>query len=364
MSMNEKRNVHIAVVGYGYWSPKLIRNLSKVPDVSLVGICEKDVSRHATIQKECPEIKIYRHYEDIFSDPTIDAVIIATIPSSHFRIAKQALEAGKHVLVEKPLVLSVEEGEVLCALAKEKQKMLMVDHTYLYTPAIRALKKLIQEGGLGKVFSIESTRINLGLFQKDSNVVWDLAPHDIAILLFLLPERPAHVSVVGTKTVVHPKQTRSQESDAHITLYYDAGYSAHIHVSWISPVKVRQLFITGSEKIALYDQMAQDQLVVFDQGVYINEEEGESGPLFVYKTGPQSTVPLPQGAEDLATMLNDFVTALKEQKDPVSNAELGLSVVRILEACERSLVYGGTKQAVNYGAGNPLKRLLASFRPR
>lgn len=362
--MNSSNSLRVAVIGYGYWSPKLIRNLSAVEGAHLVAVCEKDVTRHEMIAREHAGVKIYAHYEEAFSDSTIDAVIIATIPSSHFRIAKQALEAGKHVLVEKPLVLSTEEGEVLLQLAKKHKRVLMVDHTYLYTEGIRSLKKLLDEGVLGKVFSIESTRINLGLFQRDSNVVWDLAPHDISILLYLLPEKPTHVSVVGTKTIVHKKQTRMQESDAHLTLYYKSGYTAHVHVSWISPVKVRQLTITGSDKMAMYDQLADNPLVVFDQGVYVNEDEGESGPLFVYKTGEKVPVPLQGGGEDLQTMLTDFVSSIREKKSPVSHAEIGLSVVRILEACERSLARQGARERISYEAGSPLVRALLTVRPR
>lgn len=354
----------VAVVGYGYWSPKLIRNLTFVPGMELRAICEKDESRHRAIQETHPEVKVFRHYRDAFTDDSIDSVIIATVPSSHYRIAKLALENGKHVLVEKPLTLSVEEGEILVALAKENGLTLMVDHTYLYTPAVEKLGEIMASGSLGKIYSLESVRANLGLFQRDANVVWDLAPHDFSILLSLVPERPRYITAIGTKTVIHPKQQRSQESDAHIMLSYASGMSVHIYVSWTSPIKTRQITVIGSERMAMYDQLANDQLVVFDQGVYANEDEGESGPLFSYKIGDTTPVEYERGGEDLARMLSDFAQAARTGKAPRAHAKLALETVRLLCAAQESIRRGGKRLRINYGASNPLKRLWYGFRPR
>lgn len=344
--MHSPHSIGVAVIGYGYWSPKLIRNLAGVEGMQLVAICEKDTTRHTHIQEEHPNIPVVQRYEEVFARKDIDAVIIATIPSSHFRIAKQALESGKHVLVEKPMVLTPSEGEMLMRIAKEKELTLMVDHTYLYAPAIQKLRELVRSGRLGKMYAVESTRINLGLFQKDTNVVWDLAPHDISIFLSVFDERPTHISVVGSKTVVHPKQSKGQESVAHMMLYYKSGFVAHVHLSWISPVKVRQITVIGSEQVAMYDQLASDPLRVFDQGVY--PEFGESGPLFAYKTGNTEVIDLPKGTEDLRTMLQDFADGIHGKKTPISNAELGLDVVRILSAGDRSLRSGGKKTRISY----------------
>lgn len=350
----------IAVIGYGYWSPKLIRNALLNPGFRLAAICEKDESRHERIRSENPGVEVLRQYKDVFARTDIEAVIIATIPSSHFRIAKQALESGKHVLVEKPLTLDPVEAELLVRIAQTRNLVLMIDHTYLYAPAIRSLREQVRAGMLGSVYSLESTRVNLGLFQRDTNVLWDLAPHDISILLSLFDERPTRVSVVGSKTVVHPKQERAQESVAHIMLFYTQ-FVAHIDVSWISPIKIRQITVIGSERTALYDQLANDQLTIFDQGVYPKQEGGESGPLFEYKTGAASVVDIQKDSEDIGTMLEDWRASVKNSTTPVSNAQLGLDVVRILSAADRSLKRGGKKIHIRYGSGN---RLISSIRER
>jgi len=348
------KTIGIAVIGYGYWSPKLIRNIRNNPGFKLIAICEKDPARHAAIASEHPDVAIEDEYRAVFERSDVDAVIIATIPSSHFRIAKQALDAGKHVLVEKPLVLSIAEGEILLNIAHTRGLTLMVDHTYLYSPAIQSLQSLVREGKLGKIYSIESVRVNLGLFQRDSNVVWDLAPHDISILLSLFDEKPYAVSVVGSKTVVHPSLKHGQESIAHIMLYYKSGFVAHVHVSWISPVKVRQITVIGSDRMAQYDQLAVDQLRIFDHGVYASDQGQESGPLFAYKTGDITPVAVPAGSEDLAAMLGDFQSAIQEGKTPVSNADLGLDVVRILVAAQRSLQKKGKKVRISYRSSNKI----------
>jgi predicted dehydrogenase len=347
--MDSTKPLSIAVIGYGYWSPKLIRNVGATRGLRLVAICEKDADRHAHIREEHPGVPVFQRYEDVFARADIEAVIIATIPSSHFRIAKQALESEKHVLVEKPLALSVRDGETLLRVAIENKRTLMVDHTYLYSNAIRTVAETVRSGRLGKIFAIESIRANLGIFQRDTNVVWDLAPHDVSILLSAFAEKPTHVSAVGSTTVVSPKQTRPQESVAHLMLYYEAGFVAHIHVSWISPVKVRSLTVVGSDATIQYDQLSDVPLRLFDQGVY-PVHEGESGSLFEYKTGATEDIEVPKGGEDLATMLRDFEHATRTGETPVSSARLGLDVVRILSAAQASLRGGGTKVRISYAA--------------
>lgn len=361
--METHNPIGIVVIGYGYWSPKLIRNIEASPRFSLKAICEKDESRHDSIRNEYPSLKIYRHYRDAFADPEVHAVVIATIPSSHFRIAKLALESGKHVLVEKPLTLSVEDGKLLIAIASAASLVLMVDHTYLYSPAIQKMRELVAQGAVGKVYSVESTRVNLGLFQRDTNVIWDLAPHDFSVLLALFPGKPTHVSAVGSKTVVHPRQERSQESVAHILLHYP-DFVAHVHVSWISPIKVRQLTVIGSDQTLVYDQMADDHLVMIDQGVYPNQSDGESGPLFIYKTGERTPIALEADGEDLGRMIADFGESIEHGILPVSNAPLALSVVRLLNAANRSLRRGGRKVRVSYTSYNPFALILSRYRPR
>lgn len=346
--MKKTKPIGVCIIGYGYWGPNLVRNIRQLSQFKLIAICEKNMEQHIRIREEQSDIEILQHYRDVFTRSDIEATVIATVPSSHFRIAKMALENGKHVLVEKPLTLSVREGQALIKLARERGRTLMVDHTFLYTPAIQTLEQLVRSGTLGTIYSIESVRVNLGLFQRDTNVIWDLAPHDFSILLSLLPERPTHVSAVGSKTIVHPKQERAQESVAHVMLYYASGIVAHIHVSWISPTKVRQLTVIGSNGVAVYDQLAPNQLVVYDRGVYPNQNEGESGPLFIYKTGEARAIPYDHSGEDLARMITDFGKAVQTGNAPRSNATLGLDIVRLLSAAEYSLARQGQKIAIQY----------------
>lgn len=356
--------IGVAVVGYGYWSPKLIRNIDNNEKLNLRVICEKDVSRHPEIKKNHQDAEVCQHYRDAFTRDDIDAVIIATIPSSHYRIAKLALENGKHVLVEKPLTLTVDEGEVLLEIAARKKLVLMVDHTFLYSPAILKLANLVQEGELGTLYSIESTRANLGLFQRDTNVLWDLAPHDIAITLFLLNKLPTQVRAIGKTTVVHPKQSRAQESDCHLILRYEDGPLVHIFVSWTSPEKIRRYTLVGSERMATYDLMSGEPLKLFDQGIYPVEGEGDSGPLFTYKLGATSAIPLEDQGEDLARMIEDFSVSVASGTIPRSNGQFALNVVKVLAAAQRSLDNDGKPISMTALSSNPLRKLAHKVRPR
>jgi predicted dehydrogenase len=349
ISMDSNAKTGIAVIGYGYWSPKLIRNINAHSGWELRAICEKALSRHERIAEENPGIDIHQHYRDVFARKDITAVVIATIPSSHFRIALQALEAGKHVLVEKPLSLRPYEADLLVATARRHRVTLMVDHTYLYSPAIQKAKEYIRSGALGNVLSFSTTRVNLGIFQRDTNVVWDLAPHDLSILMYLFAERPYAVSAIGSKTIAYPAQQRSQESIAQIMLFYKA-FTAHIEVSWMSPIKVRQIFITGENATVLYDQLAADPLVTFSKGVFPKSDASDSGPLFEYVSEPPVPLPIPQGSEDLATMLQDFYGAVTTGSEPISHAALGADVARALRAIEKSVRADGRKIPIRYRA--------------
>jgi len=322
--------IGVAVIGYGYWSPKLIRNIHATPTLRLVAICEKSEQRHEQVRSENPGIEIVKEYKDVFSRPDIAAVVIATIPSSHFRIAKQALEAGKHVLVEKPMVLAKGEGEILIRLARAKERILMVDHTYLYSPAIRKMREVVSRGELGTLSTIESSRLNFGIFQRDVNVIWDLAPHDISILLYLLNGKPTYVSANASRPEVPSVHDDTQESDAHVTLQYENGLSAHIHVSWASPDKVRTFTIVGSGGVMLFDQLASPQLTLSK------------------REGGESAIDIPQGGEDIAAMFADFAQSINSKKEPVSSARLGLDVVSILTAAQTSARSGGGKVAIRY----------------
>ncbi|MDR3546820.1 MAG: Gfo/Idh/MocA family oxidoreductase [Candidatus Pacebacteria bacterium] len=334
----------IAVIGYGYWSPKLIRNIQKNSQCVLKAICEKDTTRHARVKEDNPDVPIFEHYRDVFSLPDVDAVIIATIPSSHFRIAKQALAAWKHVLIEKPLTLRTLDAELLKYLANKKGLVLMVDHTYLYAPAMRAMKEAVSSGQLGNIISFQSNRQNLGLFQTDTNALWDLTPHDFAILSFLFDERPKYISAKGSRTLSYGRY-KDQESIVYLTLEYEH-FIAHITVSWISPVKVRQIEVIGTKRTAFFDQLAEHQLTIMDQSVQLKESADH--PVFEYKTGETTKVSLEQGGEDIGRMIQDFIAAVTSGSVPDSNVSIGLDVVRMLSAAQESLDTGGRIKAVNY----------------
>lgn len=341
--MESKNKIRVAFVGFGYWSPILLRNFQKFREFEIVAVCDKDESRHPAILKALPNAKVYLHYKEAFQDPNIDAVVIVTNPSSHFRIANEALQQGKHVLVEKPLAMSVHESEKLVKLAAHKKKVLMIDHTYIYSPAIQELKNVIRAGELGKLYSYDSTRINLGLFQRDNSVVWDLAAHDFSILLYLVNETPTHVYALGLNPIRHPRHKESFESIAYINVFFKSGLMAHFHISWLAPIKTRRLMVVGSKQMAVYDQYdPEGKLKIYDQGVVPKDTEEKFAAMFEYRVGNLSIPALPSG-EDLEFVAKDFLRSIQGDTKPIVDGYFGLQVVRLLEAAEKSMRQGGKK---------------------
>lgn len=335
--------VGVLMVGYGYWSPNLIRNIRKIPGFRFVGVCEKDESRHQKIRDEHPDAAVYLHYRDAFASPDVHAVVVSTAASSHYRIAKMALQNGKHVLVEKPLALSTVDALELLALARERKLVLMVDHTFLYSMPIRRLREEVNAGTLGIPLLFESLRLNLGLFQRDISVVWDLAPHDVSLYLFLLSRPVTHVSAHGAVTLIHPAHEEPYHSNASIHLYENDELLGTIMVSWMSPVKMRRLTIVGTERMAVYDQLDQEaKLKIHEKSVKVASSEGGNTQMFDYQNGPATPVPVEE-KEDLETMLLDFYNAVTTGKPPVSTGALGAQVVSVLEAAHKSLKAGGRK---------------------
>lgn len=335
-----KHKIGVLIVGYGYWSPKLIRNIQKFSEFNIVAICEKDEARHELIKKQNPGIKIYKHYMEAFRDSSVNAAVIGTIVSSHFRIAEAALKHGKHVLIEKPMTMSVKNSKKLIKTADKNNLVVMIDHTYLYSSAIQKLKEIIDSGELGDIFMINSSRLNLGLFQRDINVAWDLAPHDFSILKFLSTKKPTHVSASGCKTIIHPLQGDGFESSAYINVYSARDLIGHFHVSWLYPIKVREFAVVGSKKMAVYNQLdPEGKIKIYNKRVNIDSEEKIS---FKHVDEPFEIVNIGE-SEDLEFMIKDFLDSLRGKKKPISDASLGLEVVRLLSATQKSLDKGGKK---------------------
>jgi predicted dehydrogenase len=342
--MDKKDTIGVVIVGYGYWSPNLIRNIRKFSQFKIIAICEKNLARHEKIQQDYPDLKIYQHYRDAFADPEVHAAVIGTIISSHFRIAKMALEYKKHILIEKPMTVTVAESKILLKIAKKNDVRIMIDHTYVYSPAIVKLKNIIQEGGLGSVYAFDSIRVNLGLIQRDANVVLDLAPHDFSILLYLINEKPHYVSAVGAVPIVHTAQEKPQEDIAYITVGFKSGLLAHIHVSWLAPIKTRRITILGKKKMAVYDQLdTTGSLKIFNHSVELLENKEPGTPLFKYKTEDIEIPEISKGSEDLEIMIKNFLDLIVYNIKPPTDGEFGIDVVRLLAATQKSLQKGGKR---------------------
>jgi len=326
--------IKLAIIGYGYWGPNLVRNFFNLNSCAVSVVADTRVERLNLLKKNYPSIKTTIDVDDIFNDKSVDAVVIAVPVSSHFKLANKALEKGKHVLVEKPMTFSLKNAEELISMAKKKKRVLMVDHTFLYTDAVQKIKLLIDKGEIGKVKYFDSTRINLGLFQKDANVLWDLAAHDISILLYLVSEKPQTVSATG---VSHTKN--KIENIAFMTLKYKSGLIAHFDCSWSSPVKVRQTLIGGSKKMIVYNDVEPtEKIKIYDSGYQLKKNKLEV--LVDYRTG-DIQIPKIDLKEGLSSMASDFLSAIKTGKKPISDSQLGLEVVKILSLADQSMKLNG-----------------------
>jgi predicted dehydrogenase len=329
----KKTQVEIGLIGFGYWGPNLARNFAAQENCRLKYVVDLNPQRLATVKKLYPAVITTDRAQEVINDPEIDAVVIASPVASHYPLAKKALLQGKHVLIEKPLTRFSAQAKELIALAKKKKLVLMVDHTFLYTGAVRRIKALIESGEIGQIHYFDSTRINLGLFQHDINVVWDLAPHDLSILRYLVKEKPYSVSAHG---VAHTSSR--MENLAYITLNYQSDLIAHFTLSWASPVKIRKTLIGGSKKMVVYDDLEPTEKVrIYDTGF----SERESAKLLVdYRVGDIYIPKIPQG-EALNELAKDFLTAVTTGRPPLSDGAFGLEIVQILEAAEKSIKLKG-----------------------
>lgn len=328
--------IKTGIIGYGYWGTNLVRNFFSTENCTLVAVADGRPERLAQLARSFPSVKGVTSGDDILNDPGIDAVVIATPVHTHYALARKALLNGKHVLIEKPMTASVKESEDLMTLAEQKGLTLMVDHTFLYTGAVQKMKELINTETIGKPQYFDSSRINLGLFQSDVNVLWDLAPHDISILTYLITELPYSVNATGIS------HTRNQvENIAYMTVNYNFDFIAHFNCSWLSPVKVRQTLIGGDKKMIVYNDLEPSEKIrVYDTGYTHKTDEDKKMIMVDYRTG-DIYIPKISTREALAGMAGDFIESIRHSRKPVAHAGLGLQVVKILEASQQSIKNGG-----------------------
>ena len=324
--------IKIGIIGFGYWGPNLVRNFSSQKNGEVLAIAESRIERHHQILSHYPTVSVYSDANLLMENTEIDAVVIATPVFSHYILAKKALLEGKHVLLEKPMTASVEESKELIDIANKRNLILMVDHTFLYTGAVQKMKELIDKKELGALQYFDSARINLGLFQPDVNVLWDLAPHDISILNYLVNNRPFSVNATG---VSHTNN--GIENVAYMTINYEDDFIAHFNCSWTSPVKVRSTLIGGDEKMLVYNDLEPSEKIrIYDTSYNHSSDEEKNRIMVDYRTG-DVFIPKLSTQEALFGVAFDFIDSIIHSKEPLANAELGLEVVKVLEASQKSI---------------------------
>jgi predicted dehydrogenase len=340
--------IKVGVIGYGYWGPNLTRNFFELAGSELVAVTDLKEDRLSQAKSRYPQIITTKEYRELFNG-RVDAVVVSTPPATHYRIARDCLEHGLHVLVEKPMTLKSSEAEELIELARSRGLTLMVGHTFEYNSAVQALKKYMNSGELGEIHYIDAARLNLGLFQRDSNVMWDLAPHDISILLYLLGRKPISVSAQGMSCVFD-----GIYDVAYLNLIFPGEIPAYIHVSWLDPCKVRRITVVGSRKMAVYNDVENEQKIkIYDKGVdappYTNGSFGEFQ--CSYHTG-DITIPHIHFAEPLKQECQHFIDCIVNQTEPCSSGRDGFEVVKILEAAQHSLSNGSTQEVITWETQN------------
>jgi predicted dehydrogenase len=323
--------IRVGVIGYGYWGPNIVRNLHGLDSTRAEMVCDMSPKALARVRKAYPGIKAVSDPNEVLRSPDIDAVAVITPVWTHYELAKKALENGKHVFIEKPFTSSSAQAEELIELAARKNLTIMVDHTFLFTGAVRKIRELTESGALGDLYSYESLRINLGLFQHDVSVIWDLAPHDLAIMDHIIKGEPEAVVATGERHL------NDVEDVAYMTIYFPRNVIAHINVNWLSPVKIRTTLIGGQKKMVVWNDLVADEKVrVYDKGVQISSGEGIRDLLVSYRTGDM-WAPQVEQLEALHVELDYFADCIMNNKTPFNDGHAGLRVVRMLEAAEASI---------------------------
>jgi predicted dehydrogenase len=328
--------IKFGVVGYGYWGPNVVRNLDQLDGSSVVAVCDKSPASRKKIHKSHPQVRVTADAHELMSSPDIDAIAVVTPVWTHYELAKAALENGKHVFVEKPFTSCSQQAEELIELAAKKNLRIMVDHTFLFTGAVKKIGELLDDGSLGKIYYYDSTRVNLGLFQHDVNVIWDLAPHDLSIIDHVIKERPEAVVATGETHL------NSHEDVAYITIYFPNKIIAHINVNWLSPVKVRTTLIGCEKKMLVWNDVEPDEKIkIYDKGVNISSREGLYNLLVNYRSGDMWAPQLDR-SEALKQELTYFMDCISSGKDPHNDGKAGMRVVKMLEAATESLKNRGS----------------------
>jgi predicted dehydrogenase len=325
--------IRVGVVGYGYWGPNLVRNFAETPECEIAAVADLDTNKLATVKRRFPTVQTTTNFNDLLADASIDAVAIATPVNTHYELAMAALKAGKHVWVEKPMTETVEQAQRLVDEAERRNKVLHVDHTFIYTGAVQKMAEIVKAGELGKIYYYDSIRVNLGLFQRDVSVISDLAVHDFSILDHLFGEQPSAVTASGMN---HFPGT--PENLAYVTLYYDSGMIAHVNVSWLAPVKIRQILVGGSKRMVTYDDLeASEKIKIYDKGVSFTDDPQKIQEMRVgYRTGDM-WAPKLAVTEALRIEGEQFVQGVIHAKRTQTDGQLGLRVVQLIEAACASM---------------------------
>ena len=336
--------VNFGVIGYGYWGVNLVRNIAEYQHANLGWVSDLRKDQLALVSRRFPSAKLTLDYREILADPSVDVVVIATPVRSHFQLGMDALAAGKHVLLEKPIADSSDRAKRLIDEAARRNKMLFVDHTFLFTGAVRKIGELVNSNWLGKLYYYDLERVNLGLFQHDVNVVWDLAVHDLSILDLICKEPPIAVSATGVAHVKgHP------EDVAYITVHFNSAFIAHINVNWLAPVKLRRTLIGGEDRMLVYDDLLPDEKIkIYEKGIHVASDPDQILQMLVgYRTGDM-TVPKLDSAEALSTEIRHLVNCVEGRERPIADGHAGLRVVRLLEAASKSMEQRGHPVEVDH----------------
>ncbi len=340
----QRAPARVAVVGLGYWGPNLVRNLHELPEAEVACVCDEQPWALERIRRRYPGVTTRHSFDAVLADESIEAVAIATPVATHYPLAAAALQAGKHVFVEKPLAASSEEALELIDLADRLGLALMAGHTFLYSPPVNAIREIVAAGDVGDVYFISMSRVNLGIHQPDVSVVWDLGPHDFSILRYWLGEKPTHASAISRGCVIPDKP-----DVAFINLEFRSGTIAHVELSWLAPSKLRRTTIVGSRQMIVYDDTSLEPVRIFDSGVTLPDPETFGEYQLSYRTGA-ITSPRVDVAEPLLLEMQDFCAAIRGAASPRASAAIGLEVVQMIEAVDRSLALGGERVAVEPSA--------------
>ncbi len=328
--------MNIGIIGLGYWGPNIVRNFATNPRVEKIVCADLREEALQRVKGMFPAVEVTTDVDSVLTDSNLDVIAVVTPVDTHYDLARKALENGKHVLIEKPMTTTSQQAEELVEMAAARNLVLHVDHTFIYTSAVRKMKELVQSGELGEIRYYDSVRVNLGLFQHDINVIWDLAPHDISIMSYLLDEKPTSVQAIGTRT---------SESDVeyigYLTLNFDSGMIAHFHANWLSPVKIRQTLIGGTSKMVVYDDNEpSEKIKVYDKGIEVTSREGAYKQMIQYRSGDM-WAPRLDNLEALKFEMNHFLDCIEKGVASDTDGQAGLDVVRVLEASSRSIEQSG-----------------------